>query len=115
MAITLLSLTVSLALARSSFLQKLRSMVRFVDRASGLLMVLAGVYLVVFWLTERTGSSTNWFVDVVERWSANLSNTVTDLGGVRTGVLLSVVVALGLIVWLIQFDSASSDSSPERL
>ena len=115
MAITLLSLTVSLALARSSFLEKLRSLVRFVDRASGLLMVLAGAYLVVFWLTERTGSSTNWFVDVVEGWSANLSNTVTDLGGVRTGVLLSVVVALGLIVWLIQFDNASSDSSPERL
>jgi cytochrome c-type biogenesis protein len=115
MAVTLLSLTVSLALARSSFLQRLRSLVRFVDRASGLLMVLAGIYLVMFWLTERTGSPTNWFINVIERWSANLSNTVTDLGGVRTGALLSVVLALGLIVWLIQFDTASSDSSPERL
>ena len=115
MAITLLSLTVSLALARSSFLEKLRSLVRFVDRASGLLMVLAGIYLVVFWLTERTGSPTNWFISVIEKWSANLSNTVTDLGGVRTGVLLSLVLALGLIVWLIQFETASSDSSPERL
>ena len=115
MAITLLSLTVSLALARSSFLEKLRSLVRFVDRASGLLMVLAGVYLVMYWLTERTGSPTNWFIDAIENWSANLSNTITDLGGVRTGVLLSVVLALGLIVWLIQFEPASSDSSPERL
>ena len=115
MAITLLSLTVSLALARSSFLEKLRSLVRFVDRASGLLMVLAGVYLVMYWLTERTGSPTNWFIDAIEKWSANLSNTITNLGGVRTGVLLSVVLALGLIVWLIQFEPASSDSSPERL
>ena len=115
MAITLLSLTVSLALARSSFLEKLRSLVRFVDRASGLLMVLAGIYLVMYWLTERAGSRTNWFIDAIENWSANLSNTITDLGGVRTGVLLSVVLALGLIVWLIQFEPASSDSSPERL
>ena len=115
MAITLLSLTVSLALARSSFLERMRSLVPFVDRTSGLLMVLAGIYLVVFWLTERAGASTNRFITAVEGWSANLSNTVIELGGVRTGVLLSVVIALGLIVWLLQLDTASSDSSPETL
>ena len=115
MAITLLSLTVSLALARSSFLERLRSFVRFVDRTAGLLMVLAGGYLVVYWLTERAGGSTNWGVAVIERWSANLSNTVVELGGVRTGILLSLVVALGLIVWLVQLDDQPSDNSPERL
>ena len=102
MTITLLALTVSLALARSSFLEKLRSMVRFVDRGSGLLMVLAGIYLVVYWLIEQTGTSSNWVVASVEGWSSSLSNAISEIGGVRTGVLLSVIVALGLIVWLLQ-------------
>ena len=57
----------------------------------------------------------SWGVAVIERWSANLSNTVVELGGVRTGILLSLVVALGLIVWLVQLDDQPSDNSPERL
>ncbi len=113
MSVTLLALTVSLALARSTFLEKLRALVRYVDRGSGVLMVLAGTYLVIFWIIERTGSSSNWFVMLVERWSANLSNAVSDLGGVRTGVLLSIVVALGLLVWLLQATPTSPDEVTE--
>ena len=114
MAVTLLALTISLALARSTFLEKLRSLVRYVDRASGVLMVLAGVYLVIFWVVERTGSSPNWFVTLVEEWSSNLTNAVSDIGGVRTGVLLSIVVALGLLVRLLQANSAQLEDTPER-
>lgn len=113
MTVTLLALTVSLALARSSFLDKLRSLVRFIDRASGLLMLLAGIYLVVFWLVERTGSSSNWLVTTVEGWSSSLSTSVGELGGVRTGVLLTVIIALGLIVWLLQMSKPSVETSEE--
>ena len=84
MTITLLALTMSLALARSSFLEKVRSMVRFIDRASGILMLLAGIYLVVFWLIERTGSSSNFLVTSVEGWSSSLSTAIGEIGGVRT-------------------------------
>ena len=114
MSVTLLALTISLALARSAFLERLRSLVRYVDRASGALMILAGSYLVIFWVIERTGSSSNWFVTLIENWSSNLTNAVSDIGGVRTGVLLSIVVALGLLVWLLQSNSAQSDQAPEE-
>ena len=114
MSVTLLALTISLALARSAFLEKLRSLVRYVDRASGVLMILAGAYLVIFWVIERTGSSSNWFLALVENWSSNLTNAVSDIGGVRTGILLSVVVALGLLVWLLQSGSIQRDETPER-
>ena len=114
MSVTLLALTISLALARSAFLERLRSLVRYVDRASGALMILAGSYLVIFWVIERTGSSSNWFVTLIEDWSSNLTNAVSDIGGVRTGVLLSIVVALGLLVWLLQSNSAQSDQAPEE-
>ncbi|MEC7829183.1 MAG: cytochrome c biogenesis protein CcdA [Actinomycetota bacterium] len=113
MSVTLLALTVSLALARSTFLEKLRSVVRYVDRGAGILMVVAGAYLVIYWVLERTGSPSTWFVALVEGWSSNLSNAVSDVGGVRTGVLLSVVVALGLLVWLLQSNPTSSNKSAE--
>ncbi|MFL2987827.1 MAG: cytochrome c biogenesis CcdA family protein [Candidatus Poriferisodalaceae bacterium] len=114
MSVTLLALTVSLSLARSTFLERLRALVRYVDRGAGVLMVAAGAYLVIYWVLERTGSPSNWFVALVEGWSSNLSNAVNDVGGVRTGVLLSVVVALGLLVWLLQSNPASSDRTTEE-
>ena len=114
MTITLLSLTMSLALARSSFLEKVRSMVRFIDRASGILMLLAGIYLVVFWLIERTGSSSNFLVTSVEGWSSSLSTAIGEIGGVRTGVLLTVIIALGLIVWLLQPNKSPIETNEEN-
>ncbi len=114
MTITLLALTMSLALARSSFLEKVRSMVRFIDRASGILMLLAGIYLVVFWLIERTGSSSNFLVTSVEGWSSSLSTAIGEIGGVRTGVLLTVIIALGLIVWLLQPNKSPIETNEEN-
>ncbi len=114
MTITLLALTMSLALARSSFLEKVRSMVRFIDRASGILMLLAGIYLVDFWLIERTGSSSNFLVTSVEGWSSSLSTAIGEIGGVRTGVLLTVIIALGLIVWLLQPNKSPIETNEEN-
>ena len=114
MTITLLALTMSLALARSSFLEKVRSMVRFIDRASGILMLLAGIYLVVFWLIERTGSSSNFLVTSVEGWSSSLSTAIGEIGGVRTGVLLTVIIALGLIVRLLQPNKSPIETNEEN-
>ena len=73
---------------------------RQVDRLSGGLMVLAGVYLIWFWITERTGTSQGGVVLRVEQWSARLSNWVSDLGGVRLGVVMSIIVALGVMAAL---------------
>ena len=100
MAVVLMSLTVSLALARQSLLRRLRSLMRYVDRIAGVLMVLAGLYLLWFWITERLGTSQGGVALQVDRWSSQLSNWVNDLGGIRVGVALSIVVALGAIGWL---------------
>ncbi len=76
-------------------------------------MVSAGIYLVVFWLIEQTGTSSNWAVATIEGWSSSLSNAISEIGGVRTGVLLSVIVALGLIVWLLQPSRSPSATGEE--
>ena len=76
-------------------------------------MLLAGIYLVVFWLIERTGSSSNFLVTTVEGWSSSLSTAISEIGGIRTGGLLTVVIALGLIVWLLQPAKSSMETSEE--
>ncbi len=112
MALVLTSLTVSLAMARQSLLHRLRSLMPHVDRLAGGLLVLAGIYLVWYWVTERLGSEQGGVVLRVEEWSSQLSNWVTELGGVRLGVVMSIIVALGLMVVLAA--SPADASGPMR-
>ncbi|MDG2114941.1 MAG: hypothetical protein P8N02_20310, partial [Actinomycetota bacterium] len=111
MALVLTSLTVSLAMARESLLHRLRSLMQHVDRLAGGLMVLAGVYLIWYWVTERLGSEQGGVVLSVERWSSRMSNWVSDLGGVRLGVIMSIVVALAAM-WALASGPGGQDPAP---
>jgi cytochrome c-type biogenesis protein len=111
MALVLTSLTVSLAMARQSLLHRLRSLMQHVDRLAGGLMVLAGVYLIWYWVTERLGSEQGGVVLSVERWSSRMSNWVSDLGGVRLGVIMSIVVALAAM-WALASGPGGQDPAP---
>ncbi|MCH1614619.1 MAG: cytochrome c biogenesis CcdA family protein [Acidimicrobiales bacterium] len=100
MALVLTALTISLAIARQSLLVKLRLFLPKVDRLAGSLMIMAGMYLVVFWITERLGASPNRVILEVESWSASLSNQISNIGGVRVGVSLSIIVSAAMIFLL---------------
>ena len=100
MALVLTALTISLAIARQSLLVKLRLFLPKVDRLAGSLMIMAGMYLVVFWITERIGASPNRVILEVENWSASLSNQISNIGGARVGVFLSIIVSAAMIFLL---------------
>ena len=100
MALVLTALTISLAIARQSLLVKLRLFLPKVDRLAGSLMIMAGMYLVVFWITERIGASPNRVILEVENWSASLSNQISTIGGARVGVSLSIIVSAATIFLL---------------
>ncbi len=100
MALVLTSLTVSLAMARQSLVQRLRSLLPYVDRVAGILMVAAGLYLTWYWLAERLGAERGGVVLSVEQFTARLSNWVTGIGGLRLGVGMSIVVALATMIAL---------------
>ena len=100
MALVLTALTISLAIARQSLLVKLRLFLPKVDRLAGSLMIMAGLYLVVFWITERMGAVPNRVILEVENWSASLSNQISNIGGVRVGVSLSIIVSAAMIFLL---------------
>lgn len=90
--VVLLAVSVAMALARESLVRLLRSALRYVDRASGVLLVLVGAYLVWFGVFAAGGASTAitplaW----VERSSTDSSMWLRD-AGTTFGVLLAVAV-----------------------
>ena len=115
MTLVLMALTISLATARTSVVKALRSVLPYVDRLAGGLMVLAGLYMCWYWITERTGRSQGGIVAAVERWSGDLANWVRDLGGLRVGVALSIIVAGAFIVVLIQPPESEEHQNPALL
>ncbi len=97
MTTVLMALTVSLAMARQSLLHTLRKAMQHVDRAAGVLLVIAGAYIVYFWAIDladvQSGSAWREPVLLVERFSDGIRNRIRDAGGTRVGLLLGAVVA----------------------
>jgi cytochrome c biogenesis protein CcdA len=93
MTTMLLAVSVAMALARESLVRWLRSALRYIDRASGVLLVLVGLYLVWYGVFAAGQSSTaitpfSW----VERGSTDSSTWLRD-AGTTFGVVMAVLVA----------------------
>jgi cytochrome c-type biogenesis protein len=103
MSLVLVVLTLAVALARDSLVRNLKRATRYTDRAGGVLLVLAGTYLVYYWifnLSTRPGTTTGagparW----VEDLSFRLANWIDDFGSLRLGILL-VGLLLGAITYV---------------
>lgn len=117
MATVLIALTVSLAMARQSLLHTLRRAMRHVDRAAGILLVLAGAYIVYFWSVDladvTSGSAWREPVLAVERFSDDVRNRIRNFGGVRTGLVLGAVIA-GAVGLVLMRPSATTEPTSER-
>jgi cytochrome c-type biogenesis protein len=98
MTLVLVSLTVSLGMARHGLVRRLRRALPYVTRASGLLLVVAGAYLAHYgWYERRVRAGDvgdgSPIVDLVTDWSAAISNWVTDFGPKWLGLLLALGLA----------------------
>lgn len=84
MSAVLFMLTIGVAVAQHSLLSALRALGRHVNRASGVLLVVAGGYIVYYWvfnLTSDPGETSGAGpVRFVERLSAGATNLVDDIG-----------------------------------
>jgi cytochrome c biogenesis protein CcdA len=99
MTLVLLTLTVSLGMARQGVVQWLRRALPYVTRASGLLLVIAGGYLVHYgWYERRVRAGEagegSRLVDTVTGWSSSIAGWVNDdVGATRFGLLLALGLA----------------------
>jgi len=101
----LTALTVTLALARGGLLAGLRHVLPYVERVAGVFLVLAGLYLVYYWIYnlrfDATGSTTgNGLATTVEGWSFDTQTWLQDRGGWILGTLLVAALAVTAAVSL---------------
>lgn len=118
MAVLLMALTVTLALARQSLLRVLRASLPYVQRISGVIMVITGAYLVWYGIYEirvdggSLGSSGP--VDAVFGWSASLQNWLSDLGAVRIGLVLGLSAATVALTALVRMRPDAQEPADQR-
>ena len=98
MALVLLALTVGIALARTSIVRSLRRVQPYVGRVAGGLVALAGAYVAYFgWLEvrlRREGTVPDSDItDVVAGWSADATQWIDEIGSVRIGVVVAILLA----------------------
>jgi cytochrome c-type biogenesis protein len=88
-ALIITALTVSLALAQGWFLKSLRRAMQCIDRLSAVFMLLAGVYLAWYGVSEIRGKGGT---TVATTWSSQLSTWVQDQGAFRLAAILGLLV-----------------------
>lgn len=101
MSLVLVVLTVAIALARHSLVLALRRAMRYVDRAAGVLLIVAGAYIAYYWasdLDRDPGTGTpGGPIGVVYDWSAAAADWVDRAGATRIGLALAAVVGLAVV------------------
>jgi len=97
MGLVITALTVAIALASDSVVRVLRRGMRHADRVAAAMMVVVGAYVAwygIFSLRVRTDPGTAAGpVDWVERWSADATQLVSDVGATRLGLYLLAATA----------------------
>lgn len=111
MAVVLAVVSVAVALARTSLVTVLRQAGRVADRVGPALLVLAGAYLVYYWVEYLMGSTGTSLINGVEGFQSTLTAFLT---GARPelvlGILVIVMLAAGLALVV-----RSSSLGPARL
>lgn len=108
MALLLMVLTVSLALARQGVLTRLRKAMPYFTRIAGAIMVIAGAYLAWYGVYEirliQQGKqdATRGPVGLVTGWSGDISNWLGDLDPLTVALVLGLVVCTGVLIALLR-------------
>lgn len=98
-ATLLTSLTVAIALARRSLLTTMRRTLPVMNRASGALLVLAGLYVAYYgWYELHRLGESDAIVDRVTGLSFDIQLLVENLGATRLGGVLALVL-VGALAW----------------
>ncbi len=82
-------------------MSSLRHAMRYVDRVAGALLIVAGAYLVYYWIfniaTDYSSSTGSGPITFVEDLSARLATNIQSWGAGRVAVVLAVVI--GASTW----------------
>lgn len=109
MALVLMVLTIALALAKEGLVTRMRRAIRHVNTVAGLLLVVAGAYIVYYWVFNlsttpgtATGSGPARFV---ENLSGRASQWLNDWGAVVGVVLAAAIATAAGYLWVRRADA----------
>lgn len=118
MALVLGTLTLAIALARHSLVRRLRSVMPYVNRISGVLLILAGAYLAYYgWYELQVFSGdtdAGGPARVVFDLNSRLSEWVQSVGATRIGIVLAGVIAFVVIIAIGLRASRPRDETGDR-
>ena len=100
MASVLLAVTVVLALGKHSLVNRLRGAGAYINRISGALLVVAGVWIVWFWTTSLTSGAADLSTAPAFGFVENLSQTIVNFvadNKLMVGVVLVAMVGLAAV------------------
>jgi thiol:disulfide interchange protein len=118
MALVLVALTVALALGKTSIVGRFRSLLRHVNTISGVILIVAGLYIVWFWGTTLTSGASSLdsgafrFVENLSQSALNFINDHTALVALALGAL--VVVAIGIAAGGRYYSAPTDKELPRR-
>jgi cytochrome c biogenesis protein CcdA len=102
MALTLMALTLAIALARQGLVRWLRRALPYVNRIAGLLLIVAGAYMAYYGWYEiqvlENGVDPGGPAGLVFSWNASISQWVNRTGPGRIGMVLGAAIVLALLV-----------------
>lgn len=102
MALVLLGLTVALALGKASIVSRFRSAMKHVNTVSGVILIVAGLYIVWFWGTSLISGATSLDSGAfrfVENLSQSALNFVSDNTWIIAIALFVLVAGAGTMAW----------------
>lgn len=104
MGLVLSAVTMALALAQGGLVNRLRSIQGYINKISGVLLVIAGVYLTYYgyWeirvIADPLNPPPSGPVDFVTGLSSTFKEFITNIGALRLAIILGAVVAIGLVI-----------------
>jgi cytochrome c biogenesis protein CcdA len=105
MGLVLIVLTLAIALARQGIVRKMRGVLPYINRISGVLLVVAGLYVAYYGWYELRVLNGNTSGGGIAGWMFNLNGHITqwinDVGPTRIGLILGLVIALVVFIALL--------------
>jgi cytochrome c biogenesis protein CcdA len=97
MGTVVIFLTIATALAKTSLTRTLRSFMPYVNRVAGALLVPTGLYLAYYgwfaWRVQRGRVTRDPIVSFFEDFQADVQSWISDVGPVRLGLIMTVLIA----------------------
>jgi hypothetical protein len=109
----LTGVTLAVAFAKHGIVGKLKSMLRHVQRVSAAFLILAGGYIMWFWIDDLSSGAgeQGGAARVVDGWSASLTNWI-QANSATLGLLLGGAVAIAVLSALLKrLEPLSSDQA----